>query len=110
MDACHCSICRKVSGHFGVGSDVERNRIQVRGEEHLSWFQSSDWVRRGFCKHCGCHMFFDPIDKKKIDWIGLYAGTIDGKTNTKIREHIFVKDKGDYYEINDGLPQYQTHP
>lgn len=110
MDACHCKICRKASGHFGVGTDIDREKIKILGEENIQWFQSSDWVRRGFCKTCGCHMFFDPLDKEKVGWIGLYAGTIDGQTNAKIREHIYVKDKGDYYEIDDGLPQFETHP
>lgn len=32
-------------------------------------------------------------------------GAFDGPTNTKIGLHIFVGDKGDYYEIGDGVPQ-----
>jgi hypothetical protein len=26
-------------------------------------------------------------------------------TRTKLAIHIFVSEKGDYYELNDGLPQ-----
>ena len=28
-------------------------------------------------------------------------GAFDGKTKVKIQEHIFVEDKGDYYELTD---------
>ncbi len=29
----------------------------------------------------------------------------NGPTNTSLSMHIFVSEKGDYYEIGDGLPQ-----
>ena len=34
-------------------------------------------------------------------------GAFDLPTNTKLRIHIHVADKGDYYQIADGLPQNQ---
>jgi hypothetical protein len=34
-------------------------------------------------------------------------GGFDKPTGTTIDRHIFVADKGDYYEIADGLPQYR---
>ena len=44
------------------------------------------------------------------DWIGINLGAFDKPTGTKLALHIFVADKGDYYEIADGLPQYDTVP
>jgi hypothetical protein len=44
------------------------------------------------------------------DWIGLNLGSFDGPTGTKIAQHIFVGDKGDYYDLCDGAPQYDTVP
>ena len=32
-------------------------------------------------------------------------GAFDGPTHTRIGLHIFVADKGDYYELTDGVPQ-----
>lgn len=32
-------------------------------------------------------------------------GAFDGLTETKLGRHIFVADKGEYYDISDGLPQ-----
>lgn len=34
------------------------------------------------------------------------AGTFDQPTGLAIGKHIFCADKGDYYEIEDGVPQY----
>ncbi|MEO0336999.1 MAG: GFA family protein [Pseudomonadota bacterium] len=107
--ACHCSICRKGSGFFGAGADIPRESLKIEGEEHVTWFQSSDWARRGFCSHCGSNLFFDPIDKS-IPWTGVSMGAFDTKTRVQVKEHIFVKDKGDYYELSDGLPQNSVYP
>jgi hypothetical protein len=32
-------------------------------------------------------------------------GAFDAPTGTRLEKHIFVADKGDYYDIGDGLPQ-----
>ena len=37
-------------------------------------------------------------------------GAFDGETGTHTELHIFAGEKGDYYEICDGLPQYATIP
>jgi hypothetical protein len=34
-------------------------------------------------------------------------GAFDTPTSTHLDMHIFVAEKGDYYEIADGLPQNQ---
>jgi hypothetical protein len=102
--ACHCSKCRKHSGHFEASTDVPRSAVTVKGSENLTWYQTSEKVRRGFCKICGASLFWDPIHR---DWTAIAMGAFDGPTYTKLVRHIFVADKGDYYEIADGLPQNQ---
>jgi hypothetical protein len=101
-DACHCSICRKWSGHYWAGADVPRSSITIHGADKVTWYRSSEKVRRGFCSICGSSMFFDPIYK---DWFGVSMGALESPTDAKLQKHIFVGDKGDYYEIADGLPQ-----
>ncbi len=102
--ACHCTICRKHTGHFEAGTDVPRSTVTIKGSENLTWYHSSEKVRRGFCTTCGSSLFFDPIQR---DWIGIAMGAFDGPTNTKLAKHIFVANKGDYYDIADGIPQNQ---
>lgn len=74
-DACHCTQCRKFSGHYSVGTDVPRSAVDISGAENITWYYSSPKVRRGFCAHCGCSMFFDPPAQ---DWIGISMGAFDG--------------------------------
>ena len=104
-DACHCVQCRKWTGHFLPSTEVLRSALTIHGAEHLSWYQFSEKAKRGFCKQCGSSLFFDPIDKVKHNWIGVSLGAFDTPTNTSIARHIFVAEKGDYYEIDDGVPQ-----
>ena len=106
-DACHCRHCRKFSGHFFVSTDVPKTALKISGEEQLRWYFSSEKVRRGFCALCGSSMFFDPPAK---DWIGIAMGAFDSPTDTHTELHVFVAEKGDYYEISDGLPAYQRIP
>ena len=103
-DACHCSQCRKTSGHYWASTNVKRTDLKLEGEDNITWYQSSETVRRGFCKTCGAALFWDPAGKEKTS---IAMGAFDKPTGTKLAIHIFVADKGDYYEIGDGLPQNQ---
>ena len=101
-DACHCSQCRKSSGHFWASTDVARAALRIEGEDSISWYASSEQVRRGFCRQCGSSLFWDPVHRDKI---AIAMGAFESPTGTKLHMHIFVADRGDYYDIADGLPQ-----
>ena len=101
-DACHCSQCRKASGHFWASTDLPRSAVAITGEDNVTWFASSPKVRRGFCATCGSTLFWAPIFNQSI---AIAMGAFDTPTGTHLGHHIFVADKGDYYHIADGLPQ-----
>lgn len=100
--ACHCTECRKQTGHYEASVDIPQTALGVSGEQHVRWYHSSKKVRRGFCEICGSTLFWDPIHQ---DWIAVAMGVFDGPTGTSLSMHIFVAEKGDYYDIADGLPQ-----
>lgn len=101
-NACHCVACRKQTGHFGASLDVPRSALKIEGEKAVSWYRSSEKVRRGLYSICGSTLFWDPISH---DWTAIAMGLFDGPTDTSLSMHIFVSEKGDYYEIGDDLPQ-----
>ena len=105
-DACHCIQCRKQSGHYFASTNVPRANIAITGQENVRWYQSSAEVRRGFCSTCGSFLFWDPPSR---DWIAVSMGAFDTPTATHLEKHIFVAEKGDYYQIADGLPRSQGH-
>jgi len=106
-DACHCTTCRKQSGHFFVSTDVPRSAVTVQGEHNIRWYQTSHKARRGFCSTCGSTLFWDPLFR---DWIGIAMGAFDGPTGTHIHVHVFIAEKGDYYDIADGAAQFAQVP
>ena len=101
-DACHCSQCRKWSGHVWASTDVLREQVTIEGEEHLRWFQSSDRVRRGFCAHCGSSLLWDVAGRARL---AIAMGIFDTPTGAVLHAHIFTADKGDYYPLDEGIPQ-----
>ena len=101
-DACHCSQCRRWSGHVWASTDVPRAALTVAGEDQLRWFQSSPQVRRGFCGTCGSVLFWDPPSRTSL---AVAMGAFDSPTQTWLEAHIFTADKGDYYAIADDAPQ-----
>ena len=106
-DACHCSQCRRQSGHYWASTDVPRENLSIHGEEKLSWYRSSERVRRGFCSICGSALFWDPSGHGTI---AVAMGAFDRPTGTHLGKHIFTAYKGDYYDIADGLPQEEDWP
>ena len=100
--ACHCEQCRRTSGNYWAATSVPDAALTMRRQEGLRWFQSSETAKRGFCQYCGSSLFWIPKDEGRTV---VAAGAIDGQTGLKTKAHIYVQDKGDYYEIADGLPQ-----
>ena len=101
-DACHCTQCRKQTGHYFASTNVPRDALTIEGENKVGWYRSSDKVRRGFCTTCGSVLFWDPPHK---DWTSIAMGAFDA-TGSHLEMHIWVSQKGDYYEIADGRPQH----
>ena len=111
VHACHCSQCRAWSGHVWASVNAPYDSLKFKnGEDGLSWFRSSDYARRGFCQECGSALFWhaDKLDDYKHR-VAVAAGAVDAPNVLAMAEHIFVADKGGYYEIGDGLPQKEKY-
>jgi hypothetical protein len=106
-DACHCTACRKSSGHYFASTDIPRDSLAVQGGENVTWYRSSERVRRGFCSRCGSTLFWDPLHR---DWTAVAMGAFEAPTGTSLGKHIFVHEKGDYYGLEDGLPRFGSDP
>ena len=103
-DACHCVACRKSSGHVFASTDVAVEALTIHDpHDALRWYASSARVRRGFCGHCGCSLFWAPIGGPKI---AVAMGAFDTPTGTRLHMHIFVSEQGDYYALDDALPKH----
>ena len=103
ITVCHCRQCRRTSGHLWASTYATAYEdVTFATDEGLTWYTSSDFAKRGFCKFCGSSLFYRLNDEQGV---GIAAGCLEAPTHAHIGKHIFVKDKGDYYEITDNAPQ-----
>lgn len=104
--ACHCRQCRRQSGHYYAATAAARSDVTIQGQEAITWFAASSQAERGFCSRCGSALFWHWHGR---DRLSILAGSLDEPTGLALIGHIFVGEKGDYYEIADGLPQRAQH-
>ena len=95
VDACHCSICRKWSGSSLLAMDCG-TEVKLEGHQHITVYDSSEWADRGFCKHCGTHLFYR---LKQLQQYIVPVGLFDTDTRLEFTTQIFIEKKPDYYEF-----------
>jgi len=94
---CNCGMCRRWHGNFAAYAVAQLSELSiVQGEDKVSWFASSEKVKRGFCSVCGSSIFKDNGDGEKMV---LAVGAIDAPTGLNFLKNIHEEDKGDYYEL-----------
>jgi hypothetical protein len=101
VGACHCHQCRKLSGHFSASFDTAESALTWSAKS-LREYRTPGGGQRGFCPTCGSSLYFRARD----GGFSVEAGVIDNPTGGRLASHIFTADKGDYYSLTDGLPQF----
>ena len=103
---CHCSQCRKSQGTaFATNAPVPAANFQlINGEALLTKYPTSEDKIRAFCSRCGSPIFSQLISKPEI--VRLRIGSLDTKIAARPTAHIYAGSKAEWYEINDGAPQY----
>lgn len=97
---CHCTQCRKMSGHTWSSAYAPVAQISITGP--VAWYDATPLATRGFCPTCGSSLFWKAHGE---DTMSFALGALDGPTGLSLEKHIFTADRGDYYHIADGLPQ-----
>ncbi len=91
---CHCTQCRKWSGHYWAASSVPLAGFQLTKAATLRWYRASDVAERGFCERCSASLFWKPLAEDRISFA---AGALDGPSGLCRAEDWFSADAGDYY-------------
>lgn len=102
---CHCRQCRRLTGHYMAAAGVAREGLHIDGD--VSWTKVSQNAAHGFCANCHSPLFWTHSERETISVV---AGNLNGTRDLAVKGHVFVAEKGDYYEISDGLPQYDHYP
>ncbi len=100
---CHCTMCRRSTGHYAAFTAADKTAVRIEDDSSLTWYGSSDSARRGFCRACGSSLFWDP---RMFEYLCIAAGSFDDSLGLDVSHHIFVADRGAYYALCDGLPEF----
>jgi hypothetical protein len=106
---CHCQMCQKFSGGaFGAFVGLKKNDFKYsKGEELVTEFKSSDWASRTFCSKCGSSLMY--LYHEMTDSYFVSAGSLDDDPEIRPDKHIFVKDKCQWFNIIDDIPQIESY-
>src|ERR1700704_857091 len=91
---CHCTQCRRMTGHVMAATAARRGDFRLVSERELKWYAASNEARRGFCGRCGSTLCGEAVGR---DYNSIAGGSRDKSRALTIACHIFVADKGDYY-------------
>mgnify|MGYP000877161641 FL=1 len=100
---CHCSQCRRQSGLYFAATSVSADCLALEGAGNITWFAASGFAKRGFCGTCGSILFWKPNDEARY---AILAGAFDHPEVLHPGHHICTEGRPEFYQINDGLPQY----
>ncbi|MEO6928162.1 MAG: GFA family protein [Casimicrobiaceae bacterium] len=80
----------------------------IKGQELLKTYHSSVFTAKHFCSVCGSNLVstYDNDPSR----VSIPLGGQDQVTNNQLEGHFFVGSKAPWFEITDGLPQYETWP
>ena len=94
VDYCHCSQCRKTSGHFVAAASCRPDALNLIADSSFRWYESSAAADRGFCnaavRACsgGRSMAGTSVSWPERSML---------PTGLNAVEHIYVADASDYY-------------
>ena len=103
---CHCIQCAKTHGNYAAYTSVLEENIVFKSKKTLKWYKSSSKAKRGFCNNCGASIFFKRSGSRAVS---ISAGLFKNPSKLKTISHIYVKNKRDYYKIEDKLPKFKKY-
>ena len=109
INHCHCSMCRKVNGSaFGTFLHAGSKHFRwTAGADLVASYNSSPGNARSFCRICGASM---PVVEAADEHVIIPAGSLDDDPGVRPIVHIFTGSKAAWFEITDGLPQFEKFP
>ena len=99
---CHCRMCQKAAGNYfmPLGGVAHDDFEITRGA--VSYFHSSDVVRRGFCASCGTPLIYESIGGGHVS---ITLGSLDRPMNVKPVAHSDFYASMPWFRELFGLPE-----
>lgn len=112
---CHCESCRLSHGApFVTWTSVPRERFHFSsGSEAIRWYQSSEWIRWGFCSKCGSHLLYDVIkdghpESPKTDRMYVSVACLTPPLDQEPSAHYSFEERVPWLHVSDLLTKYKS--
>jgi len=102
---CHCTPCRRITGHHMAAAAAHRDDLHLDVESNLAWYHRTNEVRYGFCNRCGSTLFWMATDKTAT--VAIAAGTLDQPTSLRSVLAIYTGEASDFHVLDDAIDSYQ---
>jgi hypothetical protein len=104
---CHCSGCRAATGSaFKAFAGIEREKLTItEGLDDIAVFGEED-LNDTRCGACGSFLF---SVVRHGAYVHVSMGSLVDAPTMRPTHHIFVGSKAPWFEITDGLPQFDEH-
>jgi hypothetical protein len=93
-------MCRRWAG--GPVLAALAHEVTFDGAENLQRFRSSEWAERGFCKHCGSHLFYFLVPVARYL---MSVGSFDDGSPFELVQEIFIDHKPAGYAFAGDHPR-----
>jgi hypothetical protein len=104
---CHCPDCRRTTGSaFKPFAGIERDKLTLtNGQGALAIVGDADG-NDTHCTACGS-LLYSVV--RAGSYVHVAMGTLVDAPTIRPSQHIFVGSKAPWFEITDGLPQFEGH-
>jgi hypothetical protein len=98
---CHCRMCQLAFGNTRAAFvNLRKNEVRWVASPP-TYYASSTFARRGFCKRCGAPLSFEYLASERMD---LSVGSLDKPAAVAPVSHFAVESRIANWHADDGLP------
>ena len=102
---CHCSRCRRFTGHHMAATSASVADVDIDDDGSLRWHAPDPTVEYGFCGTCGSSLFWrTPARPERMS---ITAGTIDPPTGLRTSVAWWMAEHGDYHSPEPNLVEHR---
>lgn len=108
---CQCTDCQKISGSGHISSiAIPRGSLVIKGQLsfHKNKADSGNMVTRGFCPHCGSHIYAENSGFPQFEFIR--AGSLHDLELFKPTMVVYSGSGASWDHISAELPRFEKMP
>lgn len=99
---CHCTRCRRFTGHHMAATAAEAGDLIVEDDgSNLRWYYPVPEAGYGFCAQCGSSLFWQSSERPGT--VSICAGAIGPPTQVRTTQAWWTNEASDYHTRPDLL-------